>query len=1157
MNPINAILKNTRMRTKILLATIVVVGFFMGLSLYNSLIIHKETAMNQVAGSSDHLLESIYSGIKFPMSVGDCKTIREQMKDIKENMEGIQVYISDFQKMIIYASEDERIYKSMAMYLYGSKSHAALTESLLTGHAPDISFPEMEDHTPYLITIKPIHNEDSCHHCHGSVRKVLGAMIIKQPVKEVFAAIDNTRNSLIIYFTVAIIGVVVVINFFFSSLVTKRIQHLRAKTDQVAGGDVNVVVHDDHKDSIGGLSHNFNLMVKNIRDRMEYANSLKLGIVDPFIMVDTEMKITFINENAARLSGVTLKDAIGKPCHEVFNSSACEKDCPVKKAIQKGEVTKARKFTLKDSKGKEIPVVSISSILRDSSGKILGAFEIIRDVTAEVEAEKNLHEAYLREEKAREAAEAAALAKSEFLANMSHEIRTPMNGVIAATELAMNEEMPSKAGHYLKIIQSSAYSLLGIINDILDFSKIEADKLDLEIRLFSIDDVMDKSVDVLINKAAEKSIEVIVDIDIDIPKALIGDPLRLQQVITNLISNAIKFTDNEGKVFLGVKDSEKSLDHVVLTFFVKDSGVGIAPEHLNKLFLPFSQVDASSTRKHEGTGLGLTICKQLVEKMGGRIWAESELGEGSTFTFTARFGLQPLQQEMKLVPPPDIQDLKVLVVDDCAETRTIIQKILESFGLHVELAASGMESLSMLKEGRDKGEPFELVIMDWMMPGLDGIETTKKICREVKVSIPVILMTTFGKEPENLDIEKYGISGFLTKPIYQSMLFNAIMDAFGKEQFKKVDREKTIITNVSIYKKRLKGIRVLVAEDNPTNQEIALAILEGAGMLVKVVKNGREAVDEVLKGSFDAVLMDIQMPEMDGYEATRMIRKKEEESCDILVRGERIPIIAMTAHAMKGDEEKCLEAGMDAYVSKPIYQDRLFRAIWHSLKSRHISVQNIEPKASKNEKQFKERAAGLPAELPGIKISKALRALNIDGDIFKSILIKFLRNNKDTISKIRSAFESKDWESLMQMSHSLKGSAGNIGADELYRAGVDLELASRETSVKPPTLSLVDALDASLNKVLTSLETLVDAGESKALYVGGESLDMSRLEQELNYLADALKTANPEAITRQMGKVMEHADSTILRKLVNQINNYDYDEAIETIKEISGNIKES
>ncbi|MDL1968946.1 MAG: ATP-binding protein, partial [Deltaproteobacteria bacterium] len=843
MNPIDTILKNTRMRTKILVATIMVVSFFMGLSLYKSLAIHKETAMNQVASSSDHLLESIYSGIKFPMSVGDSKTIREQMKDIKHHMEGVQVYISDFQKMIMYASEDERIYKSMAMYLYESKSRDALAESLLTGYAPDISFSDMEDHTPYLITIKPILNEDSCHHCHGSIRKVLGAMIIKQPVKEVFAAISNTRNSLIIYFTAAIIGVIAVINFFFSRLVTKRIQHLRVKTGQVAAGDVTVVVHDDHKDSIGGLSRNFNLMVKSIRDRMEYANSLKLGISDPLFTIDTEMNVVFINEPAARLADMSREDAIGMPCCEVFHSSACERKCPVKRALETDEPTVGQRVTIKNRKGREIPAMSSSALLKDSSGKVLGGFEILRDLTAEVEAEERLQDAYHREEKAKQAAEAATRAKSEFLANMSHEIRTPMNGVIAAAELALSEKMPPRAERYLEIIQSSAYSLLGIINDILDFSKIEADKLDIETHPFLLDGVIDRLTDVFMTEAASKRIELLVDIDLEAPNALIGDSLRLQQILKNLVSNAVKFTDIGGIILVRVTESEKSVDQTTLTFSVKDTGIGIAPKYLSRLFKPFSQVDTSSTREYEGTGLGLSICKRLVEMMGGRIWVESELGRGSTFSFTVCFGRQSENQKQKLVPPPDIQHLNVLVIDDCADSRLIMQKILESFGLQVTSVSSGEESLTALKENKTLEKPFELVVIDWLMPGLSGIETSKKIRKDLKLSIPIILMTAFGKENEMLNAEKAGVNAFLTKPIHQSTLFNAIMDTFGKKALKIEGKENHITTRASIYKNFLKGIRILVAEDNLTNQEIALAILEGAGIVVEIADNGKKAVE--------------------------------------------------------------------------------------------------------------------------------------------------------------------------------------------------------------------------------------------------------------------------------------------------------------------------
>ncbi|MBU4414833.1 MAG: PhnD/SsuA/transferrin family substrate-binding protein, partial [Proteobacteria bacterium] len=497
----------------------------------------------------------------------------------------------------------------------------------------------------------------------------------------------------------------------------------------------------------------------------------------------------------------------------------------------------------------------------------------IKTSHVELEAEIVEHErAEIELIKAKEAAEAAALAKSEFLANMSHEIRTPMHGVIAATELAMNEEMPPKTEHYLNLIQSSAYSLLGIINDILDFSKIEAEKLGFETRPFRLDEVIDRSIDMFINKASEKRIEIVVDIDLDTPKALIGDPLRLQQIITNLISNAVKFTGRDGVILIGVKASEKTLERTILTFFVKDTGVGIAEKDIKKLFKPFSQVDTSSTRKYEGTGLGLTICKQLVEKMGGTIWVESELDKGSTFTFTANFDRQPAE-EKKFIPPPDIQGLNVLVVDDCADSRLIMGKMLESFGFRVEVVSSGEDSLTILKDNQGREKPFGLVMIDWLMPGLDGIETSRRIRQDLKLTIPIIMMTAFGKDSERLEAEKVGINGFLTKPIYQSTLFNAIMDAFGKEAIVSPEQEKRITTKASIYKKRLKGIRVLVAEDNLINQEIALAVLESAGIFVEIARNGKEAVEAVYRSHFDAVLMDIQMPEMDGYEATKIIRQ--------------------------------------------------------------------------------------------------------------------------------------------------------------------------------------------------------------------------------------------------------------------------------------------
>ncbi len=437
INLMHSLLKKSKMRTKFLVTTILVAGLFMGFSLYQSIVSYTESSMNQTAEFSNRLLENTYSAMKFPMSIGDEKTVEEQLKGIKKHMTGVQVYITDFNQDIIYASEEGFIHSSMKNHLNHDDSRNALGETLLTGKAPDTSFQDEIRDEPFLVTIKPILNESACHHCHGANRKVLGTMVVKQTLKNVLASISHTRNQLIIEFTIALVGLVVFINFLFSRLVTKRIQRLREKTHQVAEGDVTVKARDDYEDSIGKLGHNFNRMVTSIRDRIEYANSLKLGIVDPFFMVDPDMKITFINENAARITGITPENIIGKPCHEVFNSSACEKDCPVKKALQTGEVTEATKMLLTDSEGKEIPVMSISSILKDSSGKVLGAFEIIRDVTAEVEAEKSLQELYVREGEAKKALENKVNDLSEVLERVGQGDFT-IRGAVSGTDDAMD-----------------------------------------------------------------------------------------------------------------------------------------------------------------------------------------------------------------------------------------------------------------------------------------------------------------------------------------------------------------------------------------------------------------------------------------------------------------------------------------------------------------------------------------------------------------------------------------------------------------------------------------------------------------------------------------------------------------------------------------------
>jgi methyl-accepting chemotaxis protein len=397
------LLKRTGLRVKILAATIIVVGGFTGVFLYQTVSFHTRSALSQVAESSQSLLKNMYSGIKYPMSVGDSKTVEAQLKDIKDHMEGVEVYISDFHKVLQYASEEDRIHTSILDYLLEKETKEVLADALRTGLSPKQSFTEIRDEEAFLVTIMPLLNENSCHHCHGASQKVLGAMVVKHPVKEVYTSLATARNRLILFSVIEIIGIIFLINFLFNRLVTRRIQGLAIKTGQVSAGDVTVEVHDDSQDSIGKLAQNFDQMIKNIRDRIEYANSLKLGISDPFFMVDPAMNVTYINDAAAKLVGARSEDILGKKtCEQLFESDVCHTGCPVKKAMQTGEATVGSRVTVKNADGEEIPIMTSAAALRDSAGKILGGFEIIRDISKEVEAESVLRDSYLKEEKAKE-----------------------------------------------------------------------------------------------------------------------------------------------------------------------------------------------------------------------------------------------------------------------------------------------------------------------------------------------------------------------------------------------------------------------------------------------------------------------------------------------------------------------------------------------------------------------------------------------------------------------------------------------------------------------------------------------------------------------------------------------------------------------------------
>ncbi|MDP8207185.1 MAG: response regulator [Candidatus Electryonea clarkiae] len=746
------------------------------------------------------------------------------------------------------------------------------------------------------------------------------------------------------------------------------------------------------------------------------------------------------------------------------------------------EIEQHNKALDQEIEGKRVSTEALERRMEELSQTRLAMLNIMEDLEA-----------------ARIDAESATEAKSDFLANMSHEIRTPMNAVIGMTHLCLQTDTSPKQTDYLHKTQTSAHALLGIINDILDFSKIEAGKLDVEEIGFNLDEVLENLANLITVKAQEKGLEIVFSLNPDVPINLTGDPLRLGQILINLASNSVKFTE-QGEIVVSIELESKSKDKVHLKFSVKDSGIGMTEEQLAKLFQAFSQADTSTTRKFGGTGLGLTISKRLVEMMGGDIHAESVYGEGTTFYFTAEFGIQTDVKPRSYKPSIDTRGMRVLVVDDNEAARETLQSLLEAFTFKVTTVSSGKEAIAELRNALTTGtKPYDLVLMDWKMPGLNGVEATEIIKNDPEIpDLPAIIMVTaYGREEVMQQADEVGMDGFLIKPVTQSVLFDTIMESFGKELKKDLDHKKS--KQAETIKTSFNGAMVLLVEDNEINQQVASELLQNEGIVISIANNGLEAVQMVTETNpgFETVLMDLQMPEMDGYEATKRIRKES--------RFDKLPIIAMTADAMVGVQEECLAVGMNDYVTKPIDPNALFKTLEKWIKPRLGTEAKSEKKVSP---QKKEEIPEIP-EMVNIDVKEGLTRIGGNKKLYWSLLEKYVAEFQNSYSNLLKLVEDKMFEDATRLAHTIKGVSGNIGAKDVFVIAEKVEAALKNEDIELFN-SLNDDFESKLNVVINEIKPVLalynqaDSEEEK------ETGSLGELKEFLIELKDKVKTRKPK-----------------------------------------------
>lgn len=771
------------------------------------------------------------------------------------------------------------------------------------------------------------------------------------------------------------------------------------------------------------------------------------------------------------------------------------------------------------------------SPLRDKDGEISHFVAIKEDISREKETLDNL-------KAAKEEAEKANRAKSDFVANMSHEIRTPLNAVIGLSELGLDMQMPPEAKNYFSKIHQAGSSLLSIINDILDYSKIEAGKLSLAPRSFNTNTLIDNLAGLFNTRVWEKDLELLFEIHREVPHDLIADDMRLSQVLINLIGNALKFTE-QGEIIVSVRKVADTSQGINLQFAVKDSGIGISREKIGELFSPFQQADSSISRKYGGTGLGLTISKQLVELMGGHLEVESELGTGTTFSFTVPCRIPRQASPNVLALPATLHNAKVLVADDHDSVGQVTADVLRFFSLRPTVVNSGQAALAALADA-PRDDPFTLLLIDWQMPDMDGLETSRRIREDERYGhLPIILLS--GWNPQEFAGQAKGlVNAMVSKPVTAPLLAKAIIEALGLES-REAGRQ---TPQAPTPQSETVGRRLLLAEDNPINWEVAVTILSKAGFEVEVVTNGREAVEAMEKSprgrrpGFAAILMDIQMPTLDGYEATRQIRELEKG------RQERIPIIAMTAQAFSEDRDKCLAAGMDDYLSKPIDQEHLFATL-----ARHIKgfSRSAQPPAGAN-KETEQRRKLMACGQEAIDINEALRRLDNKVPLLTTLLGLFTENYRDVAGRLHEAYDAGDTDQARRLAHTIAGAAANLSALQVAGAARDLQQAIEQGGDFAAAFALFDTSLAELFAAIDEIEERVaEPATSQSEKHNTSCPEAADLFADLVEQLRRNSYKAPETLTSLRAKLPSDYADERLERLGHLVDNFQFKDALKLV----------